>query len=119
MSVVGALAGEKYISLTTFKQDRTPLATPVWVVSDDGRRLLVWTGPQTWKIKRLRRDPRVVVSASDFRGRTWRVRRGSGEASRHPAAEPRRAAAAARPLQPACSRQHSEAAGAVRLYRDR
>ena len=39
-------------------------------MSDDGRRLLVWTGPQTWKVKRLRRDPRVVVTASDFRGRT-------------------------------------------------
>jgi Pyridoxamine 5'-phosphate oxidase len=43
VSGVGALAGEKYISLTTFKQDGTPVATPVWVESDDGRRLLVWT----------------------------------------------------------------------------
>ncbi|MEN3313413.1 MAG: uncharacterized protein V7645_2742 [Actinomycetota bacterium] len=70
MSGVGTLAGEKYISVTTFKRDGTPVATPVWVVSDDGRRLLVWTAAQTWKVKRLRRDPRVVVSASDFRGRT-------------------------------------------------
>ena len=69
MSGVGALAGEKYISLTTFKRDGTPVATPVWVVSDDGRRLLVWTGPKTWKVKRLRRNPRVVVAASDLRGR--------------------------------------------------
>jgi PPOX class probable F420-dependent enzyme len=67
---VGALAGEKYISLTTFKKDGTAVATPVWVVSDDGRRLLVWTGPDTWKVKRLRRDPRVLVAASDYRGRT-------------------------------------------------
>jgi uncharacterized protein len=67
---VGALAGEKYISLTTFKRDGTAVPTPVWVVSDDGRRLLVWTGPDTWKVKRLRRDPRVVVAASDYRGRT-------------------------------------------------
>jgi uncharacterized protein len=70
MSGVGALAREKYISLTTFKKDGTPVATPVWVVSDDGRRLLVWTGPETWKVKRLRRDPRVIVAASDIRGRT-------------------------------------------------
>ncbi len=70
MSSVSALAGEKYISLTTFKQDGTPVATPIWVVSDDGRRLLVWTGPKTWKVKRLRRNPRVVVAASDLRGRT-------------------------------------------------
>ena len=67
---VGALAGEKYISLTTFKRDGTPVATPVWVVSDDGRRLLVWTGPETWKVKRIRRNPRVLVSASDIKGRT-------------------------------------------------
>ena len=70
MSGVGVLADEKYISLTTFKQDGTPVATPVWVVSDDGQRLLVWSGTETWKVKRLRRDPRVIVSASDFRGRT-------------------------------------------------
>jgi PPOX class probable F420-dependent enzyme len=70
MGGVGALADEKYISLTTFKQDGTPVATPVWVVSDDRQRLLVWTGMQTWKVKRLRRDSRVIVTASDFRGRT-------------------------------------------------
>jgi hypothetical protein len=29
MSGVGALADEKYISLTTFKRDGTPVATPV------------------------------------------------------------------------------------------
>lgn len=67
---LSALADEKYISMTTFKRDGTPVATPVWVVSDDGRRLLVWTSPKTWKVKRLRRNPRVLVSASDFRGRT-------------------------------------------------
>jgi PPOX class probable F420-dependent enzyme len=67
---VSLLAGEKYISLTTFKSDGTPISTPVWVVSDDGRRLLVWTSPKTWKVKRLRRNPRVLVAASDFRGRT-------------------------------------------------
>lgn len=33
MSGVGSLAGEKYISLTTFKKDGTPVATPVWVRS--------------------------------------------------------------------------------------
>jgi uncharacterized protein len=41
---LGSLADEKYISLTTFKRDGTAVATPVWVVSDDGRRLLVWAG---------------------------------------------------------------------------
>jgi PPOX class probable F420-dependent enzyme len=41
----------------------------MWVASDDGRRLLVWTGATTWKVKRIRRDPRVFVAKSNFRGR--------------------------------------------------
>ena len=66
---VASLANERYISLTTYKRDGTTASTPVWVVSDDGRRLLVWTGAETWKARRIRRDPRVLVAASDGRGR--------------------------------------------------
>ena len=66
--MVATLAAERYISLTTFKRDGTPVSTPVWVASDDGRRLLVWSGAQTWKVRRLRRDPRVLVAAASFRG---------------------------------------------------
>ncbi len=65
---VSSLVNERYIRLTTRKRDGTPVATPVWVVSDDGRRLLVWTGSDTWKARRLRRDPGVLVAASDARG---------------------------------------------------
>ena len=64
-----ALAAERHISLTTFKRDGRMASTPVWVVSDDRRRLLVWTGADTWKVKRIRRDPRVRVAPSDARGR--------------------------------------------------
>ena len=35
----------------------------------EGRRLLVWTGAGTWKVRRLRRDPEVLVASSNFRGR--------------------------------------------------
>jgi hypothetical protein len=69
MSDLAQLANERYISLTTFKRDGTTASTPVWVVSDDGRRLLVWTGAQTWKAKRIRRDPRVRVAPCDARGK--------------------------------------------------
>jgi hypothetical protein len=62
------LANARYISLTTFRRDGSPVSTPVWVVSDDGRRLLVWTGARTWKVRRLRRDPRALVAACSFRG---------------------------------------------------
>jgi PPOX class probable F420-dependent enzyme len=67
--VIGALAKERYISLTTFKRDGTPVSTPVWVASDDGRRLLVLSGAKTWKVRRLRRDPNVLVAASNYRGK--------------------------------------------------
>jgi len=63
------LADSRYISLTTFRRDGSPVSTPVWVVSDDGSRLLVWTGARTWKAKRIARDPSVLVARCTFRGR--------------------------------------------------
>lgn len=66
--MIGDLARNRYISLTTFRSDGTEASTPVWVVSDDDGRLLVWTGASTWKAKRIRSDPNVRVAASDFRG---------------------------------------------------
>jgi PPOX class probable F420-dependent enzyme len=50
-------------------RDGSLASTPVWVVSDDGQRLLVWTGAATWKARRIRRDPRVFVAACNARGR--------------------------------------------------
>ena len=67
--MVGSLAGQRYISLTTFRRDGSEASTPVWVASDDGKRLLVWTGASTWKARRIRRNPRVLVAASNYRGR--------------------------------------------------
>jgi hypothetical protein len=60
---------ERYISLTTFKKDGTTASTPVWVASDDGRRLLVYSPSSTWKVRRVRRDPRVLVAPCTLRGR--------------------------------------------------
>jgi PPOX class probable F420-dependent enzyme len=68
-SGVGRLADTRYLSLTTFRRDGTPVACPVWVVSDDGRRLLVVTGAQTGKVKRLRCNSRVLVAPSNGTGK--------------------------------------------------
>jgi uncharacterized protein len=62
------LGEETYISLTTFKRDGTPVATPVWVARDDGR-LLVHSAAQSWKVKRIRRDNRVRVAGCGFNGK--------------------------------------------------
>ncbi|GAA2984174.1 PPOX class F420-dependent oxidoreductase [Actinokineospora diospyrosa] len=62
-----ALGEGKYLLVTTFKRDGTPVATPVWVAGD-GADLVFWTVRDSWKVKRIRRDPRVEVGPCDLRG---------------------------------------------------
>ena len=63
------LTDEKYISLTTFKRDGTPVPTPVWVVDAGEGQVGFWTSSGSGKAKRLRHTDRVIVQASDARGR--------------------------------------------------
>ncbi|GAA3377487.1 hypothetical protein GCM10020367_53350 [Streptomyces sannanensis] len=63
------LGRSRYVSLTTFRRDGTGVATPVWVVSD-GQELYVWTRSDSWKVKRIRNNSRVLVTPCDVRGRT-------------------------------------------------
>lgn len=62
------LGSAKYVSLTTFRADGTPVATPVWVVRD-GDVLRILTDPTSGKVRRLRADARVRLSPCDMRGR--------------------------------------------------
>lgn len=62
-----SLANQKYLRLTTFKRDGTPVGTPVWFVQD-AARLLVWTFPTAGKVKRLRNNPRVTLAPCTIRG---------------------------------------------------
>ncbi len=64
----GRLATEKYASLVTYRRDGTPVATPVWLVTD-GDALLVWTGAKTGKVKRVRANPAVTVAPCSARGK--------------------------------------------------
>ncbi|WP_329041680.1 PPOX class F420-dependent oxidoreductase [Streptomyces sp. NBC_00178] len=61
-------ARSEYVSLTTYRKNGTPVATPVWAAADDGV-LYVWTRSDSWKVKRLRNDSRVLVTVCDVRGR--------------------------------------------------
>ncbi|WP_345495517.1 PPOX class F420-dependent oxidoreductase [Nocardia callitridis] len=63
------LSNAKYVRLTTFKKDGSSVGTPVWV-APDGDRMLIWTNPNSWKVKRIRRNPEVTVQVCDNRGRT-------------------------------------------------
>jgi general stress protein 26 len=57
----------KYLSLTTYRRDGTPVSTPVWFVEEDGR-LFVTTTADSYKAKRLRRNPAAMVAPCTARG---------------------------------------------------
>ncbi len=58
----------KYLSLTSYRRDGTPVATPVWFVTENGR-LLVSTDAGSYKVKRIRRNPVVAIAACTASGR--------------------------------------------------
>jgi uncharacterized protein len=62
------LDSARYVALTTFKNDGTPVATPVWITGSNGTYAFT-TGDNAWKTKRLNNNPKVTVQVSDFRGR--------------------------------------------------
>jgi PPOX class probable F420-dependent enzyme len=66
---IDTLGAAKYLSLTTFRKDGTPVATPVWLVRD-GDALCVITSPSSGKAKRLRSNTSVELAPCDMRGRT-------------------------------------------------
>jgi PPOX class probable F420-dependent enzyme len=67
MTTTGDLAATSYVSLTSYKRDGTPVSTPVWVVADDGA-LAVWSARDTFKVKRIGRNPAVTLAPCTFRG---------------------------------------------------
>ena len=58
---------QKYISLETFKKNGQGVKTPVWFVLHNDA-LYVYTEADSWKVKRLRNNPRVRVAVCDMRG---------------------------------------------------
>ncbi len=64
------LAKSQYILLTTFTKDGRPKPTPIWAALDKerGDRLLVITEGKSWKVKRIRNNPRVTLAACTMRG---------------------------------------------------
>jgi PPOX class probable F420-dependent enzyme len=68
MTAVDQIERSKHVSLTTYRKDGTPVATPVWHVVRDGELLMV-SELDAWKVKRIRRDSRVTATVCDVRGR--------------------------------------------------
>ena len=61
------LGSGKYLLVTSYRKNGTPVPTPVWVVRD-GDTLGVWTAADSFKVKRIRRRADVLVGPCDLRG---------------------------------------------------
>ena len=64
---------QQYINLETFRKSGVGVKTPVWFAMEEGI-LYTRTMANSWKVKRLNRDPRIKVTPSDARGEplgTW------------------------------------------------
>jgi PPOX class probable F420-dependent enzyme len=66
--VPSAIAGQKYISLTTFRKTGVGVATPVWFGEDNGK-LYVMTRGTMGKTKRIRNNPKVQVAPCTMSGK--------------------------------------------------
>ena len=59
--------GQKYMALETFKKNGQGVKTPVWFVLHKNA-LYLYTEADSWKVKRIRNNPRVRVAACSVRG---------------------------------------------------
>ena len=64
-----ALADEKYLLLTTFRRNGTPVSSPVWAAPLEGGSIGFWTSSGSGKAKRLAHTDRVTLQPCDARGR--------------------------------------------------
>ena len=57
-----------YISLTTFRKNGEPVATPVWFAERDGT-IYLFTFPEAGKVKRIRHTARVTLAPCTVNGK--------------------------------------------------
>jgi PPOX class probable F420-dependent enzyme len=58
----------RFLSVTSFKRDGTPVATPLWF-GTDGSRLFALTDLHSAKVRRIRRNPHVLVAPCRVNGK--------------------------------------------------
>jgi PPOX class probable F420-dependent enzyme len=57
----------RYVSLLSYKRDGAAVPTPVWAAPLEGK-LVIFTAGDSYKVKRIRRNPKVRVARCDVRG---------------------------------------------------
>jgi uncharacterized protein len=58
----------RYVSLTSYRKNGEGVATPVWLLPHEGK-LFIWTNRESFKAKRLARDPRCTVAPCNANGK--------------------------------------------------
>lgn len=61
MSAIDTLSEASYVSLETFRKDGTGVHTPVWIART-GNELGIFTNGDSYKVKRLRRNPKIRIA---------------------------------------------------------
>jgi PPOX class probable F420-dependent enzyme len=59
---------QRFVSLTTFKRNGEGVSAPMWI-GRDGADLFVWTPADSWKVKRVGNNPRVLLAPSSRFGK--------------------------------------------------
>jgi len=67
MTVADEIVHSRYVGLTTYRKDGTPVTTPVWHVPQ-GAELWIVTEAGSGKVKRIRNNPQVLVQPCSVRG---------------------------------------------------
>jgi PPOX class probable F420-dependent enzyme len=65
---MSVLQDHRYLNLTTFRKNGTPVVTTVWF-SQMNDRVYVWTATTSGKVKRIRTTPAVQIAPSTHLGR--------------------------------------------------
>jgi hypothetical protein len=60
-------ANQKYLNLESYRRDGQAVRTPLWFVEENGV-LYFYTVAHSYKVKRIRNNPRVRVTPCDMRG---------------------------------------------------
>lgn len=59
--------GDQFFALRTFRKDGRPVSLPIWL-APGGDHWYGYTPGRSWKVKRIRRDPRIEVAPSTYDG---------------------------------------------------
>lgn len=68
IEVFAVLKGHQYMNLTTYRKTGEAVTTPVWFVLENDT-VYGMSQPQTGKIKRIRRNPKITLAPSTGAGK--------------------------------------------------